>query len=139
MVWRGQFTECLSVAMSPSLRVTGELCSSPLHSTADPQAVRLSFRDGHKVQHDLLAFLYGPNPPFQPYLRLPATSHPPHAHAVLGPDTLSSLCHPARLLYKVTVTTSSAKITLSKLLNHKILELLSSHYPVFIFSYLPVP
>lgn len=42
---------------------------------------------------------------------------------------------PAHLLQKATMTTSPPKIILSKLLNHKILELLSSHYPVFIFIF----
>lgn len=46
-----------------------------------------------------------------------------------------SPCPPAHLLQKATMATCPTKIILSNLLNHKILELLSSHYPVLVFIF----
>lgn len=42
---------------------------------------------------------------------------------------------PAHLLQKATMTTCPTKTILSNLLNHKILELLSSHYAMLVFSF----
>lgn len=135
----GSLSESVGVVMPASTRATGRHCSSPLHMPSRPtgslfletRAEGIAWFTGFSLWAQL-TFPTLSQATLSPDLLSDQEVHlhSPHAHVILSPDTLSSPCHSARLLHEAT------RMILCKLLNHKLLKPLSSHYPVFIFSYL---